>query len=70
MGGASWGLGDERLKGLWLVVMEREILAFNFQRGRNREKEREEFCLIIFERGEKNFWRKEKIESGGVLKKF
>ena len=38
-GSASWGLGDERLKGLWLVVMEKvkfwEILAFNFQRGRN-----------------------------------
>ena len=50
--------------------MEREILAFNFQRGRNREKEREDFCLKIFERGVKDFWRKEKIESGGVLKKF
>ena len=45
-------------------------MAFNFQRGRNREKEREDFCLKIFERGVKDFWRKEKIESGGVLKNF
>ena len=54
-GSASWGLGDERLKGLWLVVMEKvkfwEILAFNFQRGRNWE--RENFCLKNFERGVK-----------------
>ena len=49
-----------------------EILGnFGFQvlEGK-REREREDFCLKIFERGVKDFWRKEKIESGGVLKNF